>query len=482
MKPIVWTVAGTDPGSGAGIQGDLRTLNGLGVYGCSVITAILAQNTLGVQRVEFTPADLVAAQLESLRGDLPPAAIKIGMLGTAGAARAAARVLRDLDAFVVYDPVMGSSSGHGLMAPDLLPAVTGEVLPLVDILTPNLPEAQRLTGRAIRGAEDMPPIARALLSMGPRSVLLKGGHSGDQEYCQDFWTDGKDSWWLTSPRRAVRHTHGTGCTFSSAAAAALARGFPIDDALVLAKAYVNQGLRLGGGIGHGRGPLAHEGWPAHSDDAPWMTADAASGRSRPEFPPCGKPMGLYPIVDRAAWIGKLAPLGVSLIQLRAKDLPGEVLECEVREAVRLARAAGVRLVINDRADLALRHGAWGVHLGQEDLPGSDIVSIASGNLRLGVSVRSYADMARALALRPSYIGLGAVYATGTKAIDYQPLGVEFFGRLRSWSRVPAVAIGGITVENARPLRDAGADGFAVVSDLRDAADLAERVRAWQALT
>ncbi|HOW98195.1 MAG TPA: bifunctional hydroxymethylpyrimidine kinase/phosphomethylpyrimidine kinase [Kiritimatiellia bacterium] len=481
MKPIVWTVAGTDPGGGAGIQGDLATLNGLGVHGGSVITAVIAQNTLGVQRVEFAPADLVAAQLDSLREDLPPAAIKIGMLGTAGAARAVARVIRDLDAFVVYDPVMGSSSGHGLMAPDLLPAVIEDVLPLVDLLTPNLPEAQRLTGRAARAAEDLPHVAGALLALGARTVLLKGGHSDNREYCQDFWTDGKVSWWITSPRQAVRHTHGTGCTFSSAAAACLARGYAIEDALVLAKAYVNQGLRLGGGIGRGRGPLAHEGWPNHPDDAPWMTAHAAAGLSRPAFPPCEKPVGLYPIVDRAAWIGKLAPLGVNLVQLRAKDLSGEALDREAREAIRLARAAGVRLVINDRADLALRHGAWGIHLGQDDLPGADLAAIEKAGLRLGVSASSYADMARALALRPSYIGLGAVYATATKAIGYAPLGVESFGRLRSWSSAPVVAIGGITVENARPLRDAGADGVAVISDLRDAADLAARVRAWQAV-
>lgn len=482
MKPIVWTIAGTDPGGGAGIQGDLKTMNALGVHGCSVITALIAQNTQGVQRVEFTPADLIEDQLEALREDLPPAAVKIGMLGTAAAARAVAAILRETSPFTVYDPVMGASSGHGLMAPDLIPAVISDMLPLVDVLTPNIPEAGRLTGRALRTADDVPRAAQALLSMGPRSVLLKGGHMDDAEYSQDYWTDGRASWWLTSRRQAVRHTHGTGCTFSSAAAAGRALGLDVEDSLVLAKAYVNQGLRLGGGIGRGRGPLAHEGWPADPTDAPWITATPDTARRRPSFPDCGiRQLGLYPVVDRAVWLEKLIPLGVDMIQLRAKDLDGDALDREVAAAIRLARPAGVRLVINDRADLALKHGAWGVHLGQEDLPGAAPAALSAAGLRLGVSASSYADLARALALRPSYIGLGAVYPTSSKAIEYTPLGVESFGRMRRWCDVPVVAIGGITVENAPPLRAAGADGIAVISDLRDAADLQARVRAWRRL-
>lgn len=481
MKPIVWTIAGTDPGGGAGIQGDLSTLHALGAHGCSVITAVIAQNTLGVQRVDYMPTDLVTAQLESLREDLPPVAVKIGMLGTAATARAVAAAIRGLEAFVVYDPVMGASSGHGLMAPDLLPAVIEDLLPRVDLLTPNIPEAQRLTGRAIRSASDSIEAAHAILGMGLRAVVLKGGHADDPEFSQDYWTDGARSGWITSPRRAVRHTHGTGCTFSSATAAVRALGYRLEDALVLAKAYVNQGLRLGGGIGRGHGPLAHEGWPASPEDAPWLTAAAETGRLRPAFPGCGKPIGLYPIVDRAAWLERLIPLGVDMIQLRAKELDGDALDREVREAVRLAREGGVRLVINDRADLALRHGAWGVHLGQEDLPRADLAALAGSGLRLGVSASSYADLARALALRPSYIGLGAVYPTASKDIRYTPLGMESFARMCRWCALPVVAIGGITLENAPPLLAAGTDGIAVISDLRDAADLPGRVRAWQSL-
>ncbi|MBU1694370.1 MAG: bifunctional hydroxymethylpyrimidine kinase/phosphomethylpyrimidine kinase, partial [Verrucomicrobia bacterium] len=461
---------------------DLKTMQALGVHGCSVITALIAQNTLGVRRVEYTPADLIEAQLHALRDDLPPAAIKIGMLGTAAAARAVAGVLRELSSCVVYDPVMGASSGQALMTPDLLPAVIEQLLPLVDILTPNLPEAERLTGRAIRSADEMPEAARTLLALGPRSVLLKGGHAENGEFSQDYWTDGRSSWWLTSPRRGVRHTHGTGCTFSSAATACRALGFETDDALVLAKAYVNQGLRLGGGIGHGRGPLAHEGWPASPEDAPWMTETAETGRRRPLFPDGGtEPIGLYPLVDRAAWLEKLIPLGVRTIQLRAKDLEGEALDREVREAVRLARASGVRLVINDRVDLAVRHGAWGIHLGQEDLPAADLQALAAAGLRLGISTRNYTEIARALALRPSYLAIGAIFPTPSKRIEYAPLGVAAFARMRRWINVPVVAIGGITLENAVSLRAAGADGIAVISDLRDAADLAARVEAWQKL-
>lgn len=487
MKPVVWTIAGTDPGGGAGIQADLKTFHGLGVHGGSIITAVIAQSSLGVRRVEFVAADLVTAQLEALLEERPPAAIKIGMLGSAAAAHATAHFLgkqKDQAArphsVVVYDPVMGSSSGHELMSGPLPEVIRTELLPLLDVCTPNIPEAERLTGLSIQNEEDLLQAARKLRALGAKAVLLKGGHGPRQDFSQDLWLAGERPEWLTSPRRAASHSHGTGCTLSSALAAFLALGHSPLESAVLAKAYVNQGLRLGGPVGRGPGILEHAGWPDHPEDVPWLTASAEAGRSRGIFPAEGPdPIGLYPIVPRAAWLERLLPLGVRVIQLRAKDLDGEALDCEVAAAVEISRRFNAHLYINDRGDLARRHGAWGTHLGQEDLPGADLAALARAGLRVGISARSFEDIARARAVRPSYIGLGAVYATGSKDIAYAPLGVEGFARLRRWLEVPAVAIGGITLENAGPLLEAGADGLAVISDLVNHPKPEQRVHEWQ---
>lgn len=268
-RPIAWTIAGTDPSGGAGIQADLKVFHSLGVYGGSVITAIVVQNTMGVKAVEPVSGALVQAQLECLQEDLPPRAVKVGMLATAENVRVVADFLARVEVPVVVDPVFASSGGTALLAEDALDEFLHRMLPHTTLLTPNLSEAARLLGRHELAEQDMPAAARALLELGPRGVLLKGGHTGSED-CRDFLaTRAGESRWLVSPRQPVTHTHGTGCTLSSAIAAFGAHGQPLGPAVALGKAYVNQGLRLGGGIGRGRGPLAHGGWPHEAADLPW---------------------------------------------------------------------------------------------------------------------------------------------------------------------------------------------------------------------
>lgn len=477
-RPVVWTIAGSDSGGGAGIQADLATLNSLGVHGCTVITALTAQNTKGIARIEFVADDMIEAQVAALTDDLPPVAVKLGMLGTPRIIRGLAAHLRKMPVFVVCDPVMASTSGTALFAKGALEALVSDLLPAVHLLTPNIPEAEALLKRDIRTHEDMKKAAEELMKSGVKSVLLKGGHSGGV-FSQDYWTDGRAEWWFTSPRKKETHTHGAGCTLSAAIAAARALGYPEVDSIVIAKAYVNQGLREGGGIGSGRGPLDHGAWPSSPKDLPWMTRTAADGRRCLLFPDCGpEPIGLYPIVDRAAWIERLLPLGVKTIQLRIKDLTGPALDHEVRAAVDIARRSEVRLFINDHWHLALSHRAYGVHLGQDDLPHADLTELAAAGLRLGISTRSFEEIARAKAVRPSYVAIGSLYATPSKSVDYQPLGLNVFRRLRKLIDVPVVAIGGITLERAPEVRAAGADGFAVISDITDAGDPEARVKDW----
>jgi len=482
QRPIAWTIAGSDSGGGAGIQADLKTMNALGVHGCSVVTALTAQNTLGVEAVDHVSPGMIESQIFALQDDLPPAAIKTGMLGTAASLEVVAAFLRQTRAFVVCDPVMAATQGGGaLLEPDAAGMLRTDLFPHVDLLTPNLPETETLTSIAARTEDEVVRAAALLLNMGVRSVLVKGGHAG-AKLCQDYWTNGKEAAWLTSQRQDVEHTHGGGCVLSSAVAAGIARGLSELDAIVLAKAYVNHGLRHGGGIGKGRAPLAHVGWPDDPADMPWITQTAAEGSQRLVFPDCGtEPLGLYPIVDRASWVERLLPLGVRTIQLRAKDLSGTELEKEVTQAIATARRFNARLFINDHWQLALKHGAYGVHLGQDDLPTADLRAIQQAGCRLGLSTHGYAEIARSLAVTPSYIAIGTLYPSPSKTFAHAALGLEAFTQLRRLVGVPVVAIGGITIERAPEVMKSGADGLAVISDITRAGDVDGRVREWLGL-
>ena len=486
-RPIVWTIAGSDPGGGAGIQADLKTMTGLGVHACTVITALTVQNTTGVFRVAPVAPDLLREQLAALAADLPPAAIKIGMLATVEHVRIVAEFLRQTDAFVVCDPVLNATSGARLLDTEGWQGLIEGILPRADVVTPNLAELEVLGGTSpseaiVIQAEPLKPAleeaASELVRRGARSVLVKGGHGGT-EFSQDYWTNGHNAFWLTSPRQHVRHTHGTGCTLSAAIAAAHALGLTLPDALVLGKAYLNQGLRRGENLGRGHGPLAHHGWPDAAADLPWATPTAAAGRARLIFPSCGPaPLGLYPIVDRAAWLEQLLPLGITTIQLRVKDLTGTALEKEICAAIAIARRFDARLFINDAWALALQHGAYGVHLGQEDARQADLGALARAGLRLGLSAHNYIELACAHALQPSCLGLGPVFATTTKRMTLPPLGIDGFRRLRRLAGCPVAAIGGLTPEHVPALRAAGADGFAVVTDLVNAPDPRARAAEW----
>lgn len=478
-KPIVWTIAGSDPSGGAGLQADLKTMHGLGVHACTVVSALTVQNTTGVFFVEPVAPALLQAQLWRLAEDLPPAAIKLGMLGSAAHVRVVADFLANTAAFVVCDPVFAATSGTPLLDDEGRRLLGEKILPRANLVTPNLPELGKLLDQDFHSPENITTAAGELRQHGAQAVLVKGGH-GSAEFSQDFFTDGRQSFWLTSPRQNVRHTHGTGCTLASAIAAARALGHALPDALAIAKAYLNQGLRCGEDIGQGHGSPAHLGWPNTPDDLPWLTATAGAGQGRLQFRDCGpQPLGLYPLVDRAAWLERLWPLGITAIQLRAKDLAGAALEKEIVTAIDFARRHAVRLFINDAWELALKHGAYGVHLGQEDLSGADLPALARGGLRLGVSTHNYAELAHAAALRPSYVAIGPVFASTTKALAHPALGITGLRQLAALAPAPVVAIGGLTSERAKELIPAGVQGCAVIADLANAPDLAARIHIWQ---
>jgi len=254
----VLSIAGSDSGGGAGIQADIKTITGLGGYATTAITALTAQNTLGVHAIHAVPPDFVVRQIEVVLDDIGADAIKIGMLGDAATIEAVAGALaRHAPGIpLVVDPVMVAKGGAALLHSDALAALTRLLLPAATLLTPNLPEAEVLSGLAIPDLDAMPRAAAALLRRGVRAVLLKGGHlPGDQVVDLLMTADGCEA--FAAPRIASRHTHGTGCTLASAIATGLAQGMTLRDAVLRARSYVRQAIAAAPGIGKGHGPLGH---------------------------------------------------------------------------------------------------------------------------------------------------------------------------------------------------------------------------------
>ncbi|MFZ5654476.1 MAG: thiamine phosphate synthase [Pseudomonadota bacterium] len=467
-RPVVLAIAGSEATGVAGIAVDLRVLAALGVHGAAAITANTAQGGEGAARNPVAP-EVLDSQLAAA-AQLAPRVVKTGLLADAGQVERVARFCARHQVALVCDPVLHSSTGMALTAGDTLPALRDRLLPLVGLLTPNLAEAEALTGIAIRTAADVECATRALRALGAAAVLIKGGHGGG-DWSSDYLLAGEQSFWLHSPRLPAADRRGTGCALAAAAAAALALGYGIADAAVIAKAAVNQGLRQGYPCGDRAGPVHIDRFPDATEDLPALTP-AADYRAPAPFPDCNAPrLGLYPIVERAAWLARLLSQGVSTIQLRVKDLQGAGLRAEIRAAIALARAHRARLFVNDYWRIALEEGAYGVHLGQDDLREADVEALRAAGLRLGVSTHCHWEAARAHALRPSYVACGPIYETTAKAMPWVPHGLA---GLRYWRRLladyPLVAIGGIDAARAPGVADTGVDGVAMISGITRAAD------------
>jgi hydroxymethylpyrimidine/phosphomethylpyrimidine kinase len=255
--PIALTIAGSDSGGGAGIQADLKTFHAFGVFGTSAVTAITAQNTLGVRDIHPIPLDVVRSQIDAVAEDLPPSGVKTGMLATAPLVETVARAIGELElGRYVMDPVMVATSGHRLLDADAEGALVSALLPLATLVTPNLHEAAILTGSPITTVEEMRTAAKALVDMGAGAALVKGGHLDDDRAIDLFWDGDQERRWERG-RVATRHTHGTGCTLSAAVAAGLARGLPLVDAVDQAVDFVARAIASAPGLGSGNGPVNH---------------------------------------------------------------------------------------------------------------------------------------------------------------------------------------------------------------------------------
>ncbi|WKD51003.1 thiamine phosphate synthase [Microbulbifer spongiae] len=495
-KPIVWSIAGSDSGGGAGIQADLLTFADLGCHGCTAITANTAQNTCAVDSINAVSIDVLQAQLQALQTDLFPAAIKVGLLANARQVLAVAEFLRALRQVkpvpVIYDPVAVASSGAGLTEEGIAAPVLEQLLPLCDLVTPNRYELEWLSQTAPAGAAALIGAARQLQSRGCGAVLVTGGHTQLRpgEIADLLW-DGDKADWLIGRAVPGNNTHGTGCTLSSAIAACRALGYPLRDACVLGKAYVQRGLRLANSdrIGAGAGPVGHCGWPLELRDFPevllpgedrsaayGLVGDVSTQTFVQGFAmPDSTELGLYPVVDSVDWLQRLAEQGVRTLQLRIKH-PGGDLRAQVARAVDIGKRHQLRLFINDYWQLAIECGAYGVHLGQGDLKTADLAAIQAAGLRLGISTHGFYELLLAYRYRPSYLALGAVYATGTKDMSGQLQGPQKLARMVALlPDYPLVAIGGINLQRVAEVAASGVGSIAVVSAITGAEDYVQAV-------
>jgi hydroxymethylpyrimidine/phosphomethylpyrimidine kinase len=254
------TIAGSDSGGGAGIQADLKTFTVFGVYGTSVVTALTAQNTLGIMGIHVVPAPFVRQQIEAVLNDIGVDAVKTGMLVNTEIIHAVAGALRDHPVQdLVVDPVMAAGTGTALLEPEACEVLVRDLVPLASLVTPNVSEAERMTGVPIKSVFDMHRAAAALIAGGAKACLVKGGHLGGDQAI-DVLHDGKQTHELSAPRLSVRHTHGTGCQLSAAITASLARGRPLVDAVMGAKQFITTAIAHGLAIGQGAGPANPLAW------------------------------------------------------------------------------------------------------------------------------------------------------------------------------------------------------------------------------
>ena len=543
-KPIMWSISGSDCSGGAGIAADIKTGHSLGVEVCTLITANTVQNSKQLISVNPVAVDILQQQVTTLIEDKPPAVIKIGLLADNIQALWLASTLQQLKTklpqlITVYDPVGQASVGgnfNQLSVLDLAP-----LLQQIDVLTPNINEAHFFVSSMIKKETDSLNIAQpyrvkpniSQLSVKQlakrihqrfaiKSIIIKGGHSKNNHQCIDYCyhqlnqikQDNQDKcfqaieYQLSSPRLKTHYTHGGGCSFASALASCLAKGYLVRDAFTLAKAFINQGLAATQNISVEQqhqyyGAFEQLAWPAILPSEVesqvclnelFPTVVDTFNQQHQNLPAFaslnlqGEKLGLYPVVDSIAWLKRLLPLGLNIIQLRVKNLDETELEQIIIEAINVAKKYKTRLFINDYWELAIKYNAYGVHIGQEDLNKADLEKIQQAGLKLGISTHGCYEFLLAQQLQPSYLAIGAIFPTKTKDMTGQIQGIDNLRQLlalRSKTKkppIPIVAIGGINLARAPQVLATTVDSIAVVTAITEAKNPERAVTEFVALT
>lgn len=480
-KPLVLTIAASDSAGMAGVAMDIKIQRAFNVHSLTAITANTAQNNERLVSINPVDAMVLKDQLEAIKS-FPISVVKVGLIANVAQAKLIAHFVEAHQVPLVLDPVLSSTSGFDFFDREDLESYVEILLPLCDLITPNIMEALLLTKMTVSTREEVELAAASLKRLGAKNVLIKGGHIDDSQLdlksdlsavptCQDYFSGDQKSFWLLSERQATENRRGTGCALASSIASSLALGYSLADAVVIGKMAINQALKESYSVAEKKGPVSLKSFPYQGADLP-LLVDSKDLKFRYErFPSCNQtPLGLYPVVDRAHWLNKLLPLGVTTIQLRVKDLVGEALEKEIVSAIKMARQYDCRLFINDYWTLAIKHNAYGVHLGQEDLGSADIEAIRSAGLRLGLSSHCHYEVARAIRYKPSYIACGPVYHTNSKQMPWIPHGIEGLTYWQNLLDYPVVAIGGINQERLLKVIQTGVDGVAMISAITESSE------------
>jgi hydroxymethylpyrimidine kinase/phosphomethylpyrimidine kinase/thiamine-phosphate diphosphorylase len=501
-RPIIWSIAGNDSGGGAGLSADQRAAQAAGVHLCPVIACVTAQCSTAVTQIEPVSPALLNAQLNALWQDMPPDAVKVGLLGSVALVEVVARWIdrlreRQPDLPLVVDPVLRASSGGSFTRDGLTQAYRELLLPRTSVLTPNRREALALLSSSASvppltepDTASVPLLAERLRALGVQAVCITGGDAGaiDTALALDWLDTPHAQGWLALPRLAAPHNHGTGCTHATFIAAALARGFVAADAAVLAKMGTTAALRAGYAAGAGAGPVqADASFSSDPSLLPRLSCSADPAELQqladsfaPSRPSRLRP-GLYTLVDRAEQAPAVLAAGgtdLGALQLRFKRDAHRGLDdtafaqrvrAEIQATLAATRAAGVPLYVNDHWQAAADQGADGVHLGQEDLLalGSDgratLRAAQQNGLALGLSSHSLWELCRAAALQPDYIACGPVWPTTTKDMPWHPQGLDNLSWWAWMAPTPVVAIGGLlTPDQTRQVARASATSACLV--------------------
>lgn len=455
------TIAGSDSCGGAGIQADIKAMTALGVYAASAVTAITSQNTQGVSAVEPVSAAAVEGQIRAVMGDFVVDAVKVGMLGDAGVMRAVAACLREYKPQnIVVDPVMVSTSGHALMDEDAVKTFVGELLPLATLLTPNIPEAERLSGMTIRCAADMDTAAAAICRLGCRAVLIKGGHLKGEEKEDRLYVDGRLAASFRNAAVETMNTHGTGCTLSSAIASLLARGETMLAAVGHAVEYLHGAIVDGKDIrqGKGHGPVSHTHLYRSADDA--HPTKRLEGMAL-QFISHSNGVHAYADGIELALKG-----GCRWVQLRMKEATDAEFVAEAKKVKALCEEYHAVFIIDDKVNLVRQTGADGVHLGKNDMPIDEARRILGPEYIIGGTANTLDDVDRLYRAGADYIGCGPFRFTTTKKNLSPVLGIEGYRKIIRGMRqrgivLPMVAIGGILPADVRAIMETGVSGVAV---------------------
>ncbi|GMH40121.1 hypothetical protein BSKO_08025 [Bryopsis sp. KO-2023] len=474
VVPKVLIVAGSDSGGGAGIQADLKTCLATGSFGTTAITALTSQNTHGVHSVHTTPSQELENQMEAVLSDIGTDVVKTGMLPNPEAVDVVAKMVKKFKVKnVVVDPVMVSTSGDALAKSEVAEALKKQLIPLATVLTPNIPEASALLGgRKIDSLSDMEAAARDLHALGPKFVLLKGGHLvqhvGNLKRVIDVLFDGSNIMTLQSPVVKTGNAHGTGCTLASAIASELAQGKLVVGAIYAAREYLLKALSASTSLQIGTGvqrPFNHG----------YKTTDWSKGGNvevqRSSSKHVGDALKVYAVTDPdcnarmgrslAEAVREAIDGGATMVQIREKTASTREFTEAVRGVMKIAGNSGVPIIVNDRVDVALAENADGVHVGQEDMMGLDVRRLIGPDKILGVSVKTVEQAIQAEKDGADYVGAGAVYPTTTK--DSGVIGLGVLREICQAVKIPVVSIGGINSGNAGETIDAGCAGVAVVS-------------------